>query len=169
MPVLSFGHSKFWRARANPVTPPAPTLSGYPLWQASVISGSVFGMLQVLWDILRDAIRIAWDTRYLTPDQRRAVYEVLRIVRLQAWPVAQRAVYDTARLEGFHEPRAWAEVGASLRDRPHWAENTWRHMAAMKLLEDRGCLLPNPERNLLIELAYHEYAASGRGKPTMDR
>ena len=72
MPVISFAHSKFWLARPNPVVEPPPSFGGYPLWQSSIIVGSLFGVLQAWWDRVKYSYRwyrAAWSW---TADQRRA-------------------------------------------------------------------------------------------------
>lgn len=48
-------HSQYWQTQA-PVTPGVETTPGYPIWQASVICGSGFGVTQVVWEWLRDCV-----------------------------------------------------------------------------------------------------------------
>lgn len=172
MPVISWAHSKYWRARANPVVAPPPSLGGYPAWQSSVV-GSLFGSLQGLWERARYALRwglAAWRGDWLlgqwdalSVDQQRAVRSAIVVLQHPAWPVAQAAVHETAHTLGFNEHQAWAQVGQAVKGHTGWAENMWRHLKALDVLQAHPAT--NPERNLLIELAYHEYAASGRGRP----
>ena len=165
MPVISWGHSKYWRARPNPVVEPPPSFGGYPLWQSSIIIGSLFGVLQAWWDRVKYAYRwyrAAWSW---SADQRRAFQEVARILDSPAWPAAQAAVFATSRAERFNEYQEWAKLGNALRNHHGWAENTWRHLHAVYEIEQHCSPMSNPDRNLLVELAYHEFAASGRGKP----
>ena len=193
MPVLSLAHSKFWRPRNNVVVvgPPDQAPAYYPAWQASVITGSILGGLQLFWERFAYACRwwlTAWrwskeprrveallgvaDEAWqaLTPDQRRAMTQALRVVRSPDFHKAQMAVFATSRAEKFNEHQAWSEVSDALAKGGRGvAENMWRHMHALQAITALTPDLPNPDRNLLIELAYHEFAASGRGKPSMDR
>lgn len=164
MPTL-WAHRYFWRARTNIPIPPTPTLGGYPLWQASVIAGSLVGGLQLIWERLTYAwfwMRQAW---HWTPDEAHAMSAALTAVHQPEWPIARDAVYLTARAEKFNESQEWAKLGHELKTHHGWAENTWRHLHALYAVEQAGGALSNPDRNLLVELAYHEYARSGRGKP----
>lgn len=181
MPVLSFAHSKFWRQRANPVAPPPVLFGGYPLWQSSVVVGSLIGGCQLFYERLCSALRWfrwGWSHPYtpemqqwadtvaaLTPDQRLAVEEAARVVRLPQWATARDAVFATSRAEKFNEYQEWAKLGNALRNSRGMAENTWRHLHACHALRDEQMALGNPTLNLMVELAYHEFAASGRGKP----
>jgi len=194
MPVLSIGHSKFWKQRSNPVQAAGPVqgVGNYPAWQSSVIvCASLLGGLQLLWERVAYACRWcllawrwskeprrveallgvsgeAWAT--LSADQRRAMTQALRIVRSPLFPAAQAMVFNTSRAERFHEHQAWNAVSTSLAaaGQGH-AENIWRHLHAVEAFRVLHPEMSNPDRHLLIELAYHEFAASGRGKPSMDR
>jgi hypothetical protein len=171
VPVLSLAHSKFWRQRANPVVPALPfVIHGYPAWQASVI-GFLVGGLQAYWERFVYAFRwFRWAWRCpLSVDQQRALTQAIAVVQSPAWRDAQAVVFDTSRAEGFHDYNVWNHVSEALAQDIGWAENMWRHMRAMLAHRQAHPTLDNPTRNLLIELAYHEFAASGRGKPTMDR
>lgn len=181
MPVLSFAHSKFWRQRANPVAPPPVSFGGYPLWQSSIILGSLMGVCHGVYERLASAVRWflwGWSHPYtaqacawaetvagLTPDQHIAVNEAARLVRSPEWAAARDAVFATSRAEKFNEYQEWAKLGNALRHNRGLAENTWRHLHACHALDAVRADIGNPSLNLLIELAYHEFAASGRGKP----
>lgn len=181
MPVISWAHSKYWRARANPVVIAPPTKGGYPAWQASVI-GSLFGGLQLHWERFRYAwswFLSAWrwsqqsdgcerdwlleQWGQLSPDRRLALRSAISVVQHPAWAIAQASVHETAHTLGFNEHQAWAIVGHAVKANRGMAENMWRHLKALQAVQD--AVGTNPERHLLIELAYHEYAASGRGRP----
>lgn len=173
MPVLSFGHSKFWRARANTPAPPGPLqpFSAYPMWQASVITPALLGFLQFYWEKLVYCAKWfvwAWASP-LTTDQQRAIREAILVVQHPAWTSAQDVVFDTSRAEGFHDYMVWNVISDQMSREYGLAENMWRHQRALLAHRQTHPDIDNPTRNLLIELAYHEFAASGRGKPTMDR
>lgn len=185
MPVISWAHSTYWRARAN--TPPPPGLSGrsgYPAWQAVIITASLFGALQDYWERLLYAfgwflkawrgqaepstehawLMAEWDRCAM--DQRCALRHVFWAVHLPEWPVAQDAVLETSHTLGFNRHEAWIKLGHALKENAGWAENAWRRLNALKLMDARTHpTVSHPDRNLLIELAYHEYGASGRGRP----
>lgn len=142
-----------------------PTLGGYPRWQSSVVAASLLGAIQGWWDRVAYAwgwARLAWRWR---ADQRCAMQEAARLVGSSAWLTAMGAVQATAQTERLHEVTGWSKVGQTLKHHGTGiAENMWRHMHAYALLRDQGPL-SNPDAHLLVELAYHEFAASGRGKP----
>src|SRR5690349_13348718 len=147
MPVLSLGHSKFWRARANIPPPPAPVGNGgYPAWQSSVITSSAFGSLQVYWEKFVYAFqwfRWAWRSP-LTGDQQRAVNEAITVVQHPGWIEAQLVVFNTSRAEGFHDHHVWNEISHQLAYNIGWAENMWRHMHALIALEQSRPEMDNP-------------------------
>lgn len=49
MPVLSWAHSQYWQIQPD-APDPSPGFDFYPLWQTSVISGSMFGGLQPVYE-----------------------------------------------------------------------------------------------------------------------
>jgi hypothetical protein len=71
---------------------------------------------------------------------------------------ARKAVKLTATTLGFNKPNAWAVLGHQLRARPHWAENQWRHLHAMAQIDLATDGWSNPDRNLIVELAYLGFA-----------
>lgn len=183
MPVVSFAHGYFWRAKANAPPPPVLTRGGYPAWQSSVIA-SLFGALQVYWERLAYAwrfFRLAWrwsveayGPKYLASleqwadldaDRRMALACAIAVMTSPAWAQAQAAVMETAHAPQFNRQHAWVALSHTMKENSGGAENAWRHMKALHLLETGVPGLSGPVRNLLIELAYHEYAASNRGRP----
>lgn len=91
------------------------------------------------------------------------VARVTTLLQSPEYAAARSAVRDTAMTLGFRDAQYWAKIGAQLRDRPHWAENMWRHLHAMAALDaTRAAPRSNPDKNLLIELAYHGYTIRPR-------
>lgn len=79
-----------------------------------------------------------------------------------AFPAAQAAVRRTARTLGFNRPEAWQGLSRQMKASPGAAENVYRHMqACVWTREAASSTLTNPACNLLVELAYHEFAARG--------
>lgn len=188
---LQWAHSLLWKARANTPAPVVATTGGYPRWQSSVIAGSLLGGLMALrWDRLRrwwtrvtwvcsvarrawrwsrtdqlewESLLVTWEG--LTSDRRLAMRCAMGVVQHPAWTAAQTAVHETAHTDGFNRHQAWAEVGHALKAYGWWADNLWRHLRSAHVVHHQvNGSLTNPERSLLVELAYHEFAASGRGK-----
>lgn len=196
MPVQSVGHRLFWRARANPLPPPAGPQGGYPAWQSSVVAGSLFGGLQTWW--MRLSWWIAWGRRLwrLTAGQRVALeraYDVLLVpgpegagargpvayvvvpvasdvlarvqgaLRSPAWPAAQEAVRVVAQSPSFHRPEMWTQYGRLVKANAGRAQNIFRRVKAEEELTARVAEpLTNPEKALLVELAYQDFAIKGR-------
>ena len=76
-----------------------------------------------------------------------------------AYPAAVEAVKKTATTIGFNRPEAWQGLSKQMKSSPGRAENTFRHLYACQLTrETAGSTLSNPDCNLLVELAYHEFA-----------
>lgn len=63
MPVLSFGHSQYWQGPHGAGTPNDVPIVSYPLWQTSVICGSGFGVLQVVWTVVVNKVKADGDAR----------------------------------------------------------------------------------------------------------
>lgn len=79
-----------------------------------------------------------------------------------AYPIAQDAVRRTARTLGFNRPEAWQGLSRQMKTSPGSAENTFRHMQACQWTRaEAPSTLTNPDCNLLVELAYHEFALRG--------
>jgi hypothetical protein len=167
MPIQSWAHSKFWRAKANiPVVRP-PSLGGYPHWQAGVLMGSLLGACQYWYERARYVLAwavVAWSW---SPDQARAMAAALDCVSLEAWTAARESVRQTAQTIGFNEPQHISHLGQLLKAGGlGMAENHWRHLLAVTLLGGLTTRDPltNPEKNLLIELAYWDYARTPKAE-----
>lgn len=90
----------------------------------------------------------------------------LHTVQHPVYPLAARAVRQTATTLGFNKPQAWIQLGHALKDHPDWAENTWRHLHACELTDQwarqAGSTLTNPDRHLLVQIAYSGFSARGK-------
>ncbi len=79
-----------------------------------------------------------------------------------AYPVALDAVAQTATTLGFNRPEAWQGLSRQMKSSPGRAENTFRHMRACEIVRAQSpSTLTNPDCNLLVELAYYEWAKKG--------
>jgi len=79
-----------------------------------------------------------------------------------AYPIAQQAVRKTATTLGFNRPEAWQGLSRQMKSSPGYAENIYRHMQACQWTKaEAPSTLTNPDCNLLVELAYHEFALRG--------
>lgn len=79
-----------------------------------------------------------------------------------AYPAAQAAVRRTAQTLGFNRPEAWQGLSRQMKASPGQAENVYRHLQACVWTKDTApSTLTNPDCRLLVELAYHEFAARG--------
>ena len=190
MPIGAWAQIQYWARGDGLQSAPRLTKGGYPAWQSSVILGSTFGWCQILWERctwwviwLRRLWRLtikerAWlDARVdhlvrlsEAPEERRLILNAVEdLLDSVAYAEARGAVQETATTLGFNRPQAWVKLSHTLKDLSPWAENSWRHLNAMWLLEQRLTelriadkaipMLTNPERNLLIELAYSGFAA----------
>jgi hypothetical protein len=93
--------------------------------------------------------------------------EAYRAISGPAFPFARRSVKATSYDRDFKKKSAWADLSHKIKDRPEWAEMTWRHLNANYLMHDdiaASTLSPvsKPDMNLLVELAYHHYAVAPR-------
>jgi hypothetical protein len=76
-----------------------------------------------------------------------------------AYPAALEAVQQTATTLGFNRPEAWQGLSRVMKASPGRAENIFRHMRACELTRELSpSTLTNPDCNLLVELAYHDWA-----------
>jgi hypothetical protein len=165
MPVQAFGHQQFWRARAN--VPPEPSATGpdwpYPRWQTTIVAGSLLGgwadlarsywrWLVAVWRYGRRAARL--------PSLEQAVADrVLDALASHRFRHAYQAVREVALTRHFNRTESWLPLSRELKAARGPAENTFRHLAACHGLEARlDERLSNPEKHLLVELAYHAYA-----------
>lgn len=164
MPTVGLFHGSYWNLSDTNAAPVHIGKGGYPLWQASVITPSLFGVLSAFWDTFKHWAR--WWLRWgqvihaLNSDQRMVLERVLKGLTSPAFPKAQQSVKQTAQTPGFDYLKYSRIVKADFGR----AENIFRHV---KACEDTRLLvlsstLTNPEVNLLVELAYCAYAKKGR-------
>lgn len=166
MPVQSWGHAAYWTTTSTEVTPVVPSSGhpGYPLWQSGVIVGSGFGALAGYWDLWRERVKVIWAIAkrmwFLSPVECAVVWRTLDLVSSPAFPIAVRAVKQTATKIGFNRSEAWGDLKGELKRDPGNAENTYRHLHTVNTLRLNyvGSTLSNPQAHLLVELAYHGYA-----------
>lgn len=169
MPILSWGHAQFWDGRPSTGVPPPSTeisQGGYPLWQSSVITASLFGVIGAWWDGLRARLRWWWrfDCRIAKLDGERlaVVFRVLDLLESPLYPLAQEAVRGTATTLGFNHPEQWKSLGRALKDDAGRAQNTFRHLEACRRTRETaraaGSTIAHAHEQLLVELAYHDFA-----------
>lgn len=176
MPLPGLAHTFYWE-NSGGQAPPAPvgTTGGYHQWQRGVIVGSLFGGLTPWMERLEARIAAWWDrTRWvgktiyrvarLRGEQRAALLRTLTALEDPAFPLALGAVRKTATTLGFNRPGAWKQLGDALKKSPGNAENTFRHLNAVHLLQENVLdrTLTNPEAHVLIELAYQGFSATER-------
>lgn len=169
MPLKTF-QQNYWLISDTKAPPPTPpSRGGYPGWQAVIIA-SLFG---ALWDAGRAALakwRWVWTLvtriRGLDRDRQLVVQRTLEMVEHQNYPMAQAAVRQTATTIGFNRPDAWRPLSHVLKRDQGQAENVYRHMQTVELLQvasrASGSTLTNPELHFLSELAYQSFAIRGR-------
>lgn len=167
MPIGAWAHSHYWREK-TPQAPPAggaPGIGGYPEWQSTVIIGSLFGSLQVLWERMTWSFRLWRMLMRFAPDERRdIVNRVLVLLSSPQYGEAKAAAKKVATTLGFNKPTEWGNLASILKTRQDLSENHWRHHYAYMILEESvGDKLNRAELNLLAELAYHGYALRPRG------
>jgi hypothetical protein len=76
-----------------------------------------------------------------------------------AYPCALEAVQKTATTLGFNRPEAWQGLSRHMKSSAGRAENVFRHLEACRLTREASpSTLTNPDCNLLVELAYHEWS-----------
>ena len=153
MPTVGAFHEQYWNndRHTHVVTPP-PTVSngGYPVWQASVISGVVFGppldplkrcwrWLVFLWRAVCIAARVpiagraAW---LIWAAQQAASAEMILLATL---PAPERAVYRQveAMIASEHWPAALAAVQRTWTTPKFNDDQLWKAMS-VKVRQDRG-------------------------------
>lgn len=162
MPIGAWAHSHYWRFSNGPgvVLGGGGGNNGYVPWQTTPLLGSLFGGLQAWYERVRDVWRLYQRVKDFGPDRWAALERVCALLAAPEYDVARASVKDTALLLGFNKPEAWLSLKRDLQKRPDFTENLFRHVRAMRTLdEQQPNTLSNPEKNLLIELAYHGYAA----------
>ena len=174
MPIQAWAHEAYWGQDQSTVVipPPPPVISkgGYPGWQASVILPSMFGAIGAWidgWVAWYRAWRDIYDRVNRLPRNRRMLlWHVLTVLESPEYDHAKTAVRLTATTLGFNRPEAWKDYGRALKDDARRAENVFRHIRATQLLQESfaqaesstNSRLTNPEKDLLAQLAYQEYA-----------
>jgi len=161
MPTIGEFHAKYWGRKFN--APPVPRIpQAYPGWQGSVILPSLFGVIGARWDAWRAQLRWWWALYRrisgLGALQQQVLLKALTLLESPAYGAAKTAVRATAVTPGFNRPEAWLDYSREVKSEPNRAENMFRHLRAMRLVRDAQPGLSNPDQNLLVELAYHEYA-----------
>lgn len=163
MPTIGLFHATFqWNFSDTNAAPVHLGAGGYPLWQASVIAPSLFGIVGAWidehWALLKWHWRIAKRLHRLSRESGRVLVRVLDLLESPAYPQAQAAVRGTATTLGFNRPEAWKELGRQMKSDAGRAENMFRHLEAMRRVrETANSTLTNPQQNLLTELAYHGF------------
>lgn len=168
MPLKAFQRN-YWLNSDTVVVPVKVSRGGYPGWQITVIA-SLFG---AIGDQIRAAVgkwRWIWSLvtriRGLDLDRQLLVLRALDMVEHRTFDVAQSAVRQTATTRGFTQPEAWKGLSHALKRDRGQAENTFRHLNTVELLQNgaraAGSTLTNPELHFLSELAYQSFAIKGR-------
>lgn len=172
MPVVGEFHQTYWSTSdTKAVVPPGPGVPGYPMWQSgptTIVLGSAFGGLVPFFERIAEWCRRVWRFTFrvsrLTPTQCLALERVLQSFEHPGYPIARHTVRKTATTLGFNRSEAWLELGRALKRSPGESENTFRHLESVRLLRFNlvGSTLSNPQANLMVELAYQEFAAMGK-------
>lgn len=170
MPLVGEFHQKYWNISDTNLPPVHIGRGGYPIWQASVITPSLLGMLGAWLDTKLEQFRW-WRALYrrvtvLDRERRAVLLLTLDTLEMPAYTSAQVAVRQTAVTLGFNRPSAWTELSREVKDSPTRAENNYRHLLACRKVNlatrAQGSTLTNPELNLVTELAYHGFSRTGR-------
>lgn len=168
MPTL-WAHRLYFNVSSTVVPPTlAPSKGGYPLWQASGFAvGSLFGGLQRYWEDLTAWIVSVYRRFRPAPPPPLPREPILlhahALTQHPAYPHAVAAVAKTATTLSFNRPEAWQGLSRQMKSSPGRAENVYRHLLACQLTrETAGSTLTNPDCNLLVELAYHDWALRNR-------
>jgi len=170
MPLVGEFHQKYWNISDTNLPPVHLGRGGYPIWQASVITPSLVGIVGAWLDTKLEQFRW-WRALYrrikVLDRERRAVLLIaLETLEHPAYTSAQTAVRQTAVTLGFNRPEAWTELSRQVKGSPGRAENHYRHLLACRKVDTavraQGSTLTNPELNLVTELAYHGFSRAHR-------
>ena len=158
-----WAHRFYWAISDTAVAPVVVSKGGYPGWQASVVTPSLFGAISAWWDVQYARIRwwIAFAPRIhrLNRERRAVLLRTLDLLESPAYPAARKAVRQTAVTLGFASPASWVEYSRALKASPGRAENLFRHVRATELTKTYlGSTLTNPTVHFVTELAYQAYA-----------
>lgn len=186
MPIGAWAHSHYWRFDSQePVGGGGASDQGmYPAWQTTVLLGMGFGGLQQLWDRVAFVSRWLWRLSRLRASQRRwadthldafltlpcehrtLIAHTVSLVRDPHYALARDCVKATAMTLGFNKQSSWKLVFRQIEQHQTWAENTWRHLEALRRFEWElqvlNHRLTNPQKHGLIEIAYQGYALCPR-------
>jgi hypothetical protein len=170
MPLVGEFHTKYWENSDTSVTPVAPARTPwqYPAWQSGIVLGSILGgaapFFERFWDRLKWWFRAQPRVMALDPEARLVLLKTLDALEHEAYPLAQKAVRKTATTIAFNRPESWTELGRTMKRSAGASENIYRHMEACRLLQSNllTSTLTNPQKNLMVELAYHGFAARGK-------
>ncbi len=180
MPIGAWAHRQYWVTRSTVVPPPSSggAEAGYTRWQSVPISMNTG--LAGLWDPLVEVAAWVWavcagllgalgmaaSLGGAKLKHKHALRRSVDVMNDPRYTIAVDCVAQTATTLGFRRPQAWSKLSHALKEKPHWAENSWRHLHACKLLDEavraQGSTLSNPEMNLMVELAYAEYQQRNR-------
>lgn len=172
MPVLSWAHEQYWGEAGSTFVPPppGPSRGGYAGWQAGVVSMGPFGYLSALWTAWKTWARQRWALIQridaLPAGRRLVLLDTLQTLESPAYDHARRAVRQTAMTLGFNDPKMWVEYSRTIKGDTRRAENLYRHYRCVDLLQrswaatdpSTRTTLSNPQKDLLAQLAYQEYA-----------
>lgn len=169
-PLVGECHTKYWEFSDTNAAAVHLGRGGYPLWQASVIVPSLFGVIgawiDTRWAQLQWHWRLLRRTHRLNDEQRAVLLYTLDTLEGPAYVRAQDAVRVTSKTLGFNRPEAWKGLSRHMKDDAGRAENTFRHLEAMRLLRianaAAGSTLTTPQQSFVVELAYQGYALRGR-------
>ena len=173
-PIGSWAHIQYWENSDTAVAVVAKGRGGYPTWQAApaqLVLGSMFGALEPVYEGTK--LRCVWFWRLwraiigMRPEDRRTVALVVDSILDPRYPHAMRAVKMTAVKPGMDGPLAWRTLAHDLKFHHRWAENSWRHLDACAtadaMLRAEGSTVTNPQRALMVELAYQSYGLHAVG------
>ena len=181
MPVQGWGHSHYWAGTTEVILPSTEAGAAYPMWQASVITPSLFGGLQAGWEAGSEQVkswaywlarlwRLPPDTRLhlgaladrleaLGPEKRIAIEQAIEAIEQDGYEAAVKAVGDVAVTPGMRERHVWVNISRKIHEWPGWSENMYRHLdaadRAKRSIREAGSTISNPDLNLMVELAYH--------------
>lgn len=159
MPTILLFHTNYWEFSDTNVTPTLVTKPGYPGWQASVVTPSLFGIIGAWIDVWMERLRwwrvFAPKVHRLTAERRAVLVHVVDLLGSEEYTSARKAVRATSKILGFNKPDAWTHLKRELKDSPGQAENVMRHLEALRILKrDHASTLTNPIAHLVTELAY---------------
>lgn len=131
----------------------------------------MFGPIGAWWAEWSQWIRERWALIQridrLSKGRRIVLLDTLQTLESPVYDHARRAVRDTAMTLGFNKPEVWVEYSRAVKGTPRRAENVFRHVRAVDLLQTSWAatapgstttVLSNPRKDLLVQLAYQEYS-----------